>query len=338
MRLENNMEKNGYIHIPAGVKEVTWRGGRNPFRMLNLLWLLMDLKQVIKRIQPDIIHAGPLQTSAFLAALSGHPRLVGMSWGSDLLVESERNGLLRTITKYVLGHTSVLACDCQAVKDKAVDMGFPSDRAVVFPWGVDLNRFSPKVGGRFRKEMGWDKAFVILCLRAMEPLYGVDVVMRGFQVATRTSKDLRLILLGSGSLKGEIQKMVRDAGLESSVYFGGTLKNEELVDFYHSADLYVSASRSDGSSVSLMEAMACGLPALVSDIPGNREWITPGKNGWFFPVGDVDGLAGGILSAYLRRNELSEMQKNARRIAEQKADWEKNFQELQRGYQMAMTG
>ena len=55
---------------------------------------------------------------------------------------------------------------------------------------------------------------------------------------------------------------------------------------YRAADLYLSASHSDGSSVSLMEALGCGLPVLVSDIPGNREWVTDGEQGWLFPDGD----------------------------------------------------
>ena len=63
------------------------------------------------------------------------------------------------------------------------------------------------------------------------------------------------------------------------------------------ADLYISPSHVDGSSVSLMEALACGLPCLVSDIPANQEWVREGENGWLFPDGDDERLAGKILAA-----------------------------------------
>jgi len=66
---------------------------------------------------------------------------------------------------------------------------------------------------------------------------------------------------------------------------------EELPRVYRSADVYVSASHVDGSSVSLLEALACGKPALVSDIPSNCEWVSPGEQGWLFQDGNANELA-----------------------------------------------
>jgi hypothetical protein len=105
---------------------------------------------------------------------------------------------------------------------------------------------------------------------------------------------------------------------------------------YRIADLYLSASHSDGTSISLLEAMACGRPALVSDIPGNREWVQPGVNGWLFPDGDEKALAQAIVRAVDQRQQLPEMGRAAREIAEQRADWERNFQELLKAYGLAL--
>jgi glycosyltransferase involved in cell wall biosynthesis len=90
----------------------------------------------------------------------------------------------------------------------------------------------------------------------------------------------------------------------------------------------------DGSSVSLMEALACGLPCLVSDIPANQEWVTEGQNGWLFPDGNVDALAAKILAAMEQRKSLPEIGHNARAVAEERADWQKNFQKLIQTYQI----
>ena len=70
-----------------------------------------------------------------------------------------------------------------------------------------------------------------------------------------------------------------------------------------------------------MEALACGRPALVSDIPGNQEWIAPDEQGWLFPDGNEDALVEGILQAYRQRGRLAELGQAARRLAEQRADW-----------------
>ena len=115
------------------------------------------------------------------------------------------------------------------------------------------------------------------------------------------------------------------------VQFAGQVRQDDLPDYYCSADLYVSASHSDGSSVSLMEALASGLPAIVSDIPGNREWITPGEQGWLFPDGDDEALASLILQAY--RSAPLPALSSRRQLAEQRADWPRNFKTIE-AYQL----
>jgi glycosyltransferase involved in cell wall biosynthesis len=77
-----------------------------------------------------------------------------------------------------------------------------------------------------------------------------------------------------------------------------------------------------------MEALASGLPCLVSDIPGNKEWIEHGVNGWLFRDGDVDDLVAKILNAIQNRKSLKKIGETARKTAEQKADWKKNFGKL----------
>ena len=119
------------------------------------------------------------------------------------------------------------------------------------------------------------------------------------------------------------------------VYFGGFASRADLPGIYRSADVYVSASHSDGSSVSLMEALACGKPALVSDIPGNREWIQTGVQGWLFKDGDAHELAAKMES--ICENGVEPLlATNARLLAEARADWGRNFQSLMDAYELAL--
>ncbi len=136
---------------------------------------------------------------------------------------------------------------------------------------------------------------MILSLRSWEPIYGVDILAKAFVQAVREEPSLRLILLGSGSQSQTIHQIFDQAGLSEDIYWGGQVSQANLPGFYRAADLYVSASHSDGSSVSLMEALGSGLPVVVSDIPGNLEWIQDGKNGWLFEDGDVEGLKNACL-------------------------------------------
>jgi glycosyltransferase involved in cell wall biosynthesis len=86
-----------------------------------------------------------------------------------------------------------------------------------------------------------------------------------------------------------------------------------------------------------MEALASGLPCLVSDIPGNKEWIEDGVNGWLFRDGDVDDLAEKILTAIKKRKMFKEISRAARKTAEEKADWKQNFGKLLDAYEKAVS-
>ena len=142
LRLERSGRQLEDRPLPPQVEQVQWRGGQAPLRTADAPALLADLKRVIRRVQPDVIHAGPIQSAAFLAALSGFRPLVSMSWGSDLLMDAERDWKMRYATRYTLRRSTVLVGDCDAVRKKAGEFGFPAGRVVLFPWGVDLTRFS----------------------------------------------------------------------------------------------------------------------------------------------------------------------------------------------------
>jgi len=335
LRLERGPRQLEERPLPPKVTYVHWAGGNGRFTWRAMPRLLADLKRVLSEIKPDLIHAGPIQSAAFLAALSGFQPLVVMSWGSDLLQDAHRSRMMRWITRFVLQRASVLVGDCFAVRDKAVDFGVDPQTIVLFPWGVDLEHFSPGSDGGFRARHGWQGDFVLLSLRSWEPVYGVDVVVRAFAIAARKIPNLRLILLGGGSQAPLIQKLLFENELLDRVYLGGQAGYAQLPVYYRAADLYLSASHSDGSSVSLLEALACGLPVLVSDIPGNREWVTHGREGWLFPDGDAEALAEAIGHAYEKRVELPAMGQAGRALAEARANWRENFAKLLQAYDLA---
>ena len=165
-------------------------------------------------------------------------------------------------------------------------------------------------------------------------MYGAEVFARGFVQAALQRPDLRLFLLGGGSMAAEIRQILMP--VLSQVQFAGQVSQEKLPDYYRAADLYVSASHSDGSSVSLMEALASGVPALVSDIAGNREWMEGAQAGWLFPDGDSAALAAGILHAADQHTPLKTIGLQARQLAEARANWPENFKQLLLAYQMAL--
>ena len=320
--------------LPQGVEEVGW--GKALDQDGQLTEAVESLKAVMDRVQPDLVHAGPIPSVAHYAAQSGFSPLISMSWGSDILVEAQTDPA-RSAARSTLSHSSLAFADCQIVKQELIALGMPADRIVVFPWGVELDHFSPRTGSSVRAELGWEGQDVVLSTRSLEPHYGAAVVINGFIKAAAQNLEMRLLLLGRGSLQNRLQEKLTEAGMQDRVHFAGQIEHQQLPAYYRAADLYITASQSDGSSISLLEAMACGLPTLVSDIPGNREWVGEEEIGWLFPAGDSDWLSQGLLDAFSDPDRLAGMGEKARQVTQNRADWNHSVEVMLAAYRSILS-
>ncbi len=348
LRLEKRANGLDASDLPAGVEGVAWIGGCEPYSVALRPLLLKDLERVVHEIQPDLVQAGPLHLSANLVAAvgdgqTGFPPLVSMSWGYDLLYDAPRSAIVQDNIRFSLSRSAAMVGDCATIRRLAISYGMPDERIVTFPWGIDLDHFEDKQHLSSKEHSRSSDTFRLLSTRAWEPIYGVDVIARAFVLAAKRRPELRLVMLGDGSQASLIRQIFQEGDVLDKVQFPGQVGQAELPEYYRKADLYLSASHSDGTSISLLEALACGTPVIVSDIPGNREWIEPGVQGWWYPDGNAVALAQCILEAidegeeHLQRQRLHEMGRAARHLAEQRADWKKNFPQLFKAYQIALN-
>lgn len=328
VQLEGNRRQVESRSVPENVNQVIWKGGREPFTWSKLPSLVMDFKRLLRDLKPDLVHAGPIQTCAFIAVLAGARPLLTMSWGFDLMDDVHKGWMWEFATKYTLKRSTFFTSDANVTRDKAVAYGMNPEKTIVFPWGVDLDHFSPEPDqGALNTEH-----FTLFCNRSWETRYGVDVLARAFVKVAQQKDNVDLILLGGGSQGPKLRQIFQSGGVLERVTFGGQISQTDLPRWYHMADLYISPSHVDGSSVSLMEALACGLPCLVSDIPANKEWVFENQNGWLFRDGDAEHLAEKILAAMNQREKLLEIGRASRSEAEKRADWKKNAAALMEVY------
>ena len=329
----------GNFPTPGSVQVVEWGGSQSQLSESNIEPLTRELEQVLKVVQPDLVHAGPLQDLAFLVARTGFTPLLSMSWGFDLMHDVLVSPDAAEKARFALGHSARLITDAHCSAAQAVHLGFDPEKICIFPWGVDLSHFTPvsaRIRGTiWRERQGWGNKRVLLCLRSWEPNYGVDVLLRAFIEASKKDDDMRLILLGDGSQRDSLLSILEQGHVNDRVFIGGRVPNQDLITYYGASDVYLTPSHVDGSSVSLMEAMACGLPSITSDIPANAEWIAEGQTGWLFPDGDDHALAQLLLQ--ISSFDLPAAGTRARRTAEKRADWQRNKQLLFLCWEQALT-
>jgi glycosyltransferase involved in cell wall biosynthesis len=292
----------------------------------DFLQRVEELAAVFSAVKPDVVHAGPLQRVTFPVVLATGLPVVAASWGSDLLLAAAEDPVWRDVAAFSLSRARGFLSDCAAVFDAASELGYHGPHASI-PWGIDVSRFCPDGAcTRFESE----GAFVVLSTRNWEEIYDVETLARAF-ADLEPEVGAHLVLCGSGSEENRLRSILEEATANGRVTWIGRVSQAELPALYRGADLYVSASKSDGTSVSLLEAMGCERPVLVSDIPGNREWVDDPEH--LFAVGDVAGL-----TASLRRfatNPSAERESSCRagraRVLRD-ADWSKAPEKLARLY------
>ncbi len=277
------------------------------------------LHQAWRESRWDVCQAGPLHTAARVASELGIEPLISVSWAYDILRWAKSDLERRSVIASVLRLSQGLLVDSPAITARLLEIGgsaLPSFLEI--PWGIDLNRFSRL---RYLEPEGERRVFT--CVRAWEPSYGVLEVARSFLKATSSAGCGHLQFAGSGSLAPELQELVaRGAGRVSQ---RGWLPPSELPELLAGTDVFVSFSESDGTSISLLEAMASGLAVIVADNPSNRLWVEEGSGGWLVPYGDEDAMQQAIQSALAATfEELGALGRRNRQECESRADWRHN--------------
>jgi glycosyltransferase involved in cell wall biosynthesis len=209
---------------------------------------------------------------------------------------------------------------------------------VQFPWGVDLERFCPPASVSPHLREGANDGRIVLSTRAWENSHGIDILLEAFRLAHAEEPTLRLVLLGTGSLRNEVLEFVEESGLSNAVQAVGQVPEEMLPAYFQSADVYVSCARTDGTSVSLLQALAVGVPIVATDNPSNREWIIPERNGLLAEMGASSAVAKAILElGRLSQADRKLMGERNREVAESRADWPRNVQKLIATYERIMS-
>lgn len=275
-----------------------------------------DLANALARYQPDLVDAHFVPNYGLLGVLSGRRPLSVTAWGSDLLVSGPRDPLQRARAHFVLSRADLVLADAENLAVAARALGAVPSRTYTIPWGVDLARFHPA---------GEREPGLLISTRMHEPIYDLPTMIAGVAPVLARHPEVRLVVAGDGSLRSDLERLAARLLPSGRVRFVGRLSSEALAQWLARAEIYLSASRSDSTSVSLLEALACGAVPVVSDIPGNREWVSDGIDAQLFSPGNPVSLR----NALERALEDPEWRERARRIGrhivEERADSDHNM-------------
>lgn len=326
IRWADAFERRGHVvgifgpHVPTDdprFRPVGRQGAMGPPGFLLRLW---DLRRALRSFKPDIVHGHFAVNYGTWAVLAGGAPTVVSAWGSDLFVGPYKSRLQGWKVRTALRRADAVTANSPELADAAISFGAASDKVHLIVFGVDTDRFKPahnSTGSALPR---------LLSTRQLKPIYRVHDLI---DAAAEISHDFELDIASTGPELEKLTSRVTAAGLEDRVRFLGWVDDDDLPELYRRADIYVTVSESDSMSVSLLEAMATGLPAVATDIPANRPWVgVAGEGGYLVPVGDTTAIAQAVDQLLADEALRRKMGVRNRDLACTRGDWNREVDKM----------
>jgi glycosyltransferase involved in cell wall biosynthesis len=240
--------------------------------------------------------AGPIDAAAVWLQVHERIRLAGD------LEDLERLGktavrLIRSLLQRIQAVVVLLSSQMKSYLT-AHDFNLPGVQLI--PNGVDITRFTPSDGGTFRDE----RAQVVVCVARLCYQKGIDVLLQAWYLVHEQAPQARLIIVGTGPLRNQLECMANTLSIAESVEFAG-LQSDVVAQLYRGS-LAVHPSRWEGMANAILEAMACGLPCVATRVSGSEDIIQHGVNGLLVEPEDYRDMARALLTL-LRDQALAQM-------------------------------
>ncbi len=212
--------------------------------------------------------------------------------GTDLNLIPD-HALPRRMILWAAERAAGLVAVCQALKDRLVELGVAAERVRVLRNGVDLELFRPVDRAAARAGLGLDGPTLVSAGHLI-PRKAHDLVI----AALPALPGMRLLIVGDGPEERALEALARRLGVEDRVRFLGRIAHQEMPDVYTAADALVLASSREGWANVLLEAMACGTPAVASNVWGTPEVVASPAAGVLMTARTADGVAQGVRTLF----------------------------------------
>jgi glycosyltransferase involved in cell wall biosynthesis len=281
------------------------------------------IKSIVDGIKPDLVNAHFVPSYGFIGALVKFHPLVISTWGSDVLISPGKSWLHKLRAEYILKKADLITTDAMVTAEAVYNLGVEREKVAVSPMGVEKHLIA-------RQDKQKKPYILILSNRRLEPLYDVATLLKAIPlVMGKAKKDVKFVILGEGSRKSQLIHLTRELKIEDYLEFKGVVSRGKLIQYYRDSDIYISTSKSDSTSVSLLEAMNFGAIPIVTDIPGNREWIEDQENGFLFPTSDHKALAEKIIYTINEFAHWQAFREKNEAIIKSRAVWEDNMKAVE---------
>lgn len=352
-----NMESDSFsfgMHFHGLEKQVDMRGVKSMLRDFyvypptsllrkptTIYWenlYAATVAEVIEKYGTDLIHAHfayPEGLVGLLARKRTGKSLIVTIHGYDILVEPSVgygvriNKRVDAVIGRVLDRADAVVAASHATFNEASRIVNDVNKVRLIPNGVDTRRFRPDLHPIcVRRKLGIEGLTVVFTLRAHEPRYGLEYLIRAAPMVVKEKQDVVFVIGGDGSLRSYHQQLATKLGVKEKMVFTGRIPQSEAPYYYAMSDIVVVPSLQEGFGLTVSEAMACGKPVIGTKVGGIPDQLIDGYNGFLVPPRSPAEIARKILFLVDHPEEARHMGSNGRKIVEEKFDVEKRIDKI----------
>ncbi|MEO1893434.1 MAG: glycosyltransferase [Alcanivorax sp.] len=279
--------------------------------------MVPGVKKLIKKIQPDVVHAHYASGYGTTAALIDFKPWILSVWGSDVFIFPRKSLIHHFLVKYNIDKADAVASTSQVMADRVLQLS-PSVHSVnITPFGVNCEKFK-----RERSQPNNNPSLVIGTIKSMNSAYGIDVLIRTFAHLKHKmgARNIKLLIVGGGD-DVYLKKLARSLDVIDDTDFVGPIPHSRVPEYLSKLDIYLALSRSESFGVSVLEASACEIPVVATRVGGLPEVILENETGFLVESEDHVAAADKVMVLALDPEMRRAMGINGRRFVLGKFSW-----------------
>ena len=302
---------------------------------IDLIKKVLKVKNIVREIDPDIVHLHTLYYPSNLGIFIDEYPLVVTAWNGDIVWKYQWSFIRKYAVKRGLAKADLITVDSNELKQKALRYGNYSNKIELIYMGVDTRKFHPgNKSNNIRKQLSINtNAPIVISNRSLGRISNIDIIIRAIPLVLRVLPEtIFLFTWHSGSEKEDLFDLAESLCIIDNIRFIGNVNHSELPELYAAADVAVSIPSADTTPVSLLEAMASGCAPVISDLPSPTEIIQDGINGYVVPIRNAEATAQAIIKILSDENTRQLFIKGNLDIVRERANYHKEMEKMESLY------
>jgi len=305
--------------------------------LINFLPIIFQIWQVKKREKPAVFHALGSSNGWLAVFACCYPLIYTIADPGILSIPFQRKlpFIYRILDKCAIKRANLLVCDGENIKEAMIKLGAVPSKIKLIRYGVDTEKFKPgQANLDLKKKLFKENDKIIISTKPLRRECAVETLIRAAPLILKEVPEVGFLIIGDGEEKERLVRLAKSLGVLNKIQFVGWVSPEDLPQYFNLADIFVCTSLVDtGLASSTAEAMACGLPVVLSDSGDNKLIVKDGENGFIFPLKNSRVLAKKIISLLKDEKLRQKFSLIHRQWIEKNNNYQKEMAKIEKTYQ-----